>query len=63
MFDIHEKYRFLYRGKGQTTSKANYGFLNSPKKRTKLTIMSKEEAQNNKFHSFTGRIEGTINCF
>ena len=32
MFDIHEKYRFLYRDKGQTISKANYGFLNSPKK-------------------------------
>ena len=31
MFDIHEKYRFLYRGKGQTILKANYGFLNSPK--------------------------------
>ena len=31
--------------KGQTISKANYGVLNSPKKRTKLTILSKEDAQ------------------
>ena len=31
--------------KGQTISKENYGFLNSPKKRTKLTILSKENAQ------------------
>ena len=32
-------------------------------KRTKLTIMSKEEAQDSKFCSFFGRIEKTINCF
>ena len=32
-------------GKGQTISKANYGFLNSSKKRTKLTILSKEDVQ------------------
>ena len=31
--------------KGQTNSKANYGFLNSPQKGTKLTILSKKEAQ------------------
>ena len=30
--------------KGQTISKVNYGFLNSPKKQTKLTILSKEHA-------------------
>ena len=49
--------------KGQTISKANYGVLNSPKKRTKLTILSKEEAQDSEFRSFFGRIEDTINCF
>ena len=31
--------------KGQTISKANYGILNSSKKRTRLTIMSKEDTQ------------------
>ena len=40
--------------KDQTISKANYGLLNSPKKRTKCT-------QDN--HSFFGRIKETINCF
>ena len=30
---------------GQTISKANHGFLNSPKKRIKITILSKEDAQ------------------
>ena len=31
--------------KGQTISKVNHDFLNSPKKRTKLTILSIEDAQ------------------
>ena len=34
-----------YLPKGQTISKANYGFLNSPKKQTNLIILSKEHAQ------------------
>ena len=38
--------------KGQKIWKANYGFLNSPKKRTKLTILSKEDAQDSEFCSF-----------
>ena len=38
--------------KGQTISKANYGFLNSSKKRTKLTILSKEDAQDSEFCLF-----------
>ena len=39
--------------KGQTILKANYGFLNSPKKQTKLTILSKEDAQDSySFRSF-----------
>ena len=29
----------------------------------KVTILSKEEAQKNKFRSFLGGIEDTINCF
>ena len=37
-----KKIRQLYYVQGQTISKANYAFLNSPKKRTKLTILSKE---------------------
>ena len=49
--------------KGQKFSKANYGFLNSPKKRTKDTILSIEEAQDIQSYSFFGRIEDTINCF
>jgi hypothetical protein len=40
--------------KGQTILKENYGFLNSPKKRTKLTILSKESAQDSEFRSFLG---------
>ena len=40
----------------QTISKANYGFLNSPKKRTKLTILSKEEAQDVSFVRFLGEL-------
>ena len=51
------------RCKGQIISKANYGFLNSSKKPTKLTIMSREDAQDSEFHSFLGRIEDTINWF
>ena len=35
--------------KGWTISKANYGVLNSSKKQTKLTILSKEEAQDSNF--------------
>ena len=31
--------------------------------RTKLTILSKEHAQDSEFCSFFGRIEETINCF
>ena len=49
--------------KGQTITKANYGFFNSSKKRTKLTILSREDAQDSEFRSFFGRIEDTINCF
>jgi hypothetical protein len=43
--------------KGQTISKANYGVLNSPKKRMKLTILSIEDAQDSEFCSFFERIE------
>ena len=49
--------------KGQTIPKANFGFLNSSKKRTKLTILSKEDAQDSEFCSFFGIIEDTINYF
>ena len=42
--------------KGQTISKANYAFLNSSIKQTKLTILSKEEAQDSEFRSLFGRI-------
>ena len=49
--------------KGQTIPKANFGFLNSSKKRTKLTILRKEDAQDSELRSFFGRIEDTINCF
>ena len=48
--------------KGKTISKTSNCFLNSPKKRTKLTILSKKEAQDSDFRSFFGRIEDTINC-
>ena len=54
---------FCIFNKGQTISKANYGVLNSSKKRTKLTILSKEDAQDSEFRSFFGRIEDTIICF
>ena len=40
-----------------------YGVLDSSKKRTKLTILSTEGAQDSEFRSFFGRIENTINCF
>ena len=53
--------RRLY--KGQKISKANYGFLDSPKKWTKLTILSEEGPQDSEFLSFCGRIEDRINCF
>ena len=46
--------------KGQTISKANYDFLNSPKKQTKLTKLSKEHVQDSEFRSFFGRIEEII---
>ena len=49
--------------KGQYFSKEIYGLLNSSKKRTKLTILSKEDAQDSEFCSIVGRIEDTINCF
>ena len=47
----------------QKISKANYGFLNSPKKRTELTILSEEDPRDSEFPLFFGRIEDTINCF
>ena len=53
----------LFSNKGQTISKANYGFLNSVKKRAQLTILSEEEAQDSEIRLFFGRIEDTINCF
>ena len=43
--------------KGQNISKANYGFLNSPKKGTKLTILSKEDPQDSEFRSFFGELK------
>ena len=49
--------------KGETISKASNNFLNSPKTWTKLTILSKEEAQVSELRSFFGRIDDTINCF
>ena len=54
---------FFYLSKGQKISKANHGVLNSPKKRTKLTILSREDAQDSEFRSFFGRIEDAINAF
>ena len=53
----------LYTTKGQTISKENYDIINCFKKRTKLTIQSKEDPQESEFRSFFGRIEDTINCF
>jgi hypothetical protein len=37
--------------KGETISKANYDLINSSKKRTKFTILSKEDAQDSEFRS------------
>ena len=48
--------------KGQTISKANCSVLNSSKKQTKLTRLSKDDTPNSELHLFLGRIEGTINC-
>ena len=45
------------------SQKTIQGLLSSPKKRTKLTILSKEDAQDSEFCSFFGRIKDTINCF
>ena len=44
-------------------SRKKYGVLDSSKKRTKLTILSTEGAQDSEFRSFFGRIEDTIICF
>ena len=52
-----------YRIKGQLIFKSIHGLLDSPEKRKKLTILSIEDAQDNGFRSFFGRIEETINCF
>ena len=35
----------------------------SPHKNNRITILSKEDAQDREFHLFFGRIEETINCF
>ena len=59
--DIYES--FCNFAKGQTISKANYGFLNSSKKRTKLTILNKEDAQDSEFCLFFQRNEDTIAAF
>ena len=58
-----ETFKQVLHCKGQTISKANYGFLNFPKKRTKLTILSKEDVQNSEFCSFFAIVEKTTNCF
>ena len=42
--------------KGQTISKVNYDFLNYRKKRTALTILSKEEAQDSELRSILGEL-------
>ena len=47
-----KRYFFFAFAKGQKISKANYGFLDSPKKRTKLTILSKEDPQDSEFCPF-----------
>ena len=49
--------------KGRTISKASYGVLNSTKKRTLLSILTREDAQDSKFRSFFRRIEEAINFF
>ena len=43
--------------------KANYEILSSSKKRTKLTILSTEGAQDSEFRSFFGRIQDAIIWF
>ena len=48
---------------GQKMSKVNYGVLNSSKKQQKLTILSREDAQDSEFRSSFGRNEETKNCF
>ena len=63
MYSNFENWVGFGRTKGQKISKAIYGLLNSSKKRTKLTILIKEDAQDSEFRSFFGRIEETINCF
>ena len=40
----------------QSGKQITYGFLNSPIKRTKLTILSKEKAQDSDFRSFLGEL-------
>ena len=44
-------------------SRKQISVLNSSKKRTKLTSLSKDDAQNSELHRFFGRLEETINCF
>ena len=44
-------------------SQAYYGVLNSSKKRTKLTILSREDAQDNELGSFFGRSYGSTILF
>jgi hypothetical protein len=43
-------------------SRKEYGVLDSSKKRTKLTILSTEGAQDSEFRSFFGRIQDAIIC-
>ena len=54
---------FFTKVKGQQISKANWGVLDSSKKRTKLTILSTFSTQDSELHSFFGRIEDTIFFF
>ena len=49
--------------KGHKISKAIYGLLDSPNKRTQLTILIIFFTQDSEFHSFFGRIKESINCF
>ena len=46
LFDILRGLKALC---AKSISKVNYDFLNSPKKRTKLTILSKKVAQDSEF--------------
>ena len=52
-----------YIPKGQTISKTNYDVLNSSKKRMKLAILSRKDAQDSEICLFIGRFAETINCF